>query len=64
MPTVTVKAEDLQELFGRRTNWFKRSRAGMGSGEWDPVMRAFDGLLATDRPPGGGPRTHQARVGV
>ena len=46
MPTVTVKAEELQELFGRRDELVRAITAGMASGEWDPVMRAFDGLLA------------------
>ena len=47
MPTVTVQAEDLQELFGRRDELVHAITAGMASGEWDPVMRAFDGLLVT-----------------
>jgi len=47
MPTVTVKTEDLQELFGRRDELVQAITAGMASGEWNPVMRAFDGLLVT-----------------
>jgi hypothetical protein len=47
MPTVSVEREDLQELFGRRDALVQAITAGMASGEWDPVMRAFDGLLMT-----------------
>ena len=47
MSTVTVEKEDLRELFGRRDALVRAITAGMASGEWDPVMRAFDGLLMT-----------------
>jgi len=47
MSTVTVEKEDLRELFGRRDALVQAITAGMGSGEWDPVMRAFDDLLVT-----------------
>jgi hypothetical protein len=47
MPTVRVDAELLQDLLRRRDELVGAIRAGMTSGDWDPVMRAFDDLLAT-----------------
>ena len=47
MPTVSVDAELLQDLLSRRDDLVRTIAAGMASGNWDPVMRAFDGLLAT-----------------
>lgn len=47
MPTVSVDAELLQDLLSRRDDLVRTIAAGMTSGSWDPVMRAFDGLLAT-----------------
>jgi hypothetical protein len=46
MATVTVDAALLQELLGRRDDLVRTIAAGVNSGDWDPVMRAFDGLLA------------------
>jgi hypothetical protein len=47
MPTVRVDTELLQELLRRRDELVGTIQAGMTSGDWDPVMRAFDGLLVT-----------------
>lgn len=47
MPTVRVDAELLQNLLGQRDELVRFITAGMTSGDWDPVMGAFDGLLAT-----------------
>jgi len=47
MSTVRVEAELLQDLLRRRDELVGAIRAGMASGDWDPVMRAFDDLLAT-----------------
>jgi hypothetical protein len=47
MPTVSVDAGLLQDLLSRRDELVRTIAAGMTSGEWDPVMRAFDGLLST-----------------
>ena len=47
MPTVRVDAELLQRLLGQRDELVRSITAGMTSGDWDPVMGAFDGLLAT-----------------
>jgi hypothetical protein len=46
MPTVTVKREDLEELFGQRDALVQAITSGMASGDWSPVMPAFDRLLA------------------
>jgi hypothetical protein len=46
MPTVSVDTALLQELLGRRDELVRAITAGMTSGDWDPVMRAFDELLA------------------
>jgi hypothetical protein len=45
MPTVAVETELVLELLGRRDALVQAITAGMTSGEWDEVMRAFDGLL-------------------
>jgi hypothetical protein len=47
MPTVPVDAGLLQDLVSRRDDLVRTIEAGMTSGNWDPVMRAFDGLLST-----------------
>jgi hypothetical protein len=47
MPTVRVEAELLLDLLRRRDELVGAIRAGMTSGDWDPVMRAFDDLLVT-----------------
>lgn len=47
MPTVGVDAELLRELLRQRDELVRSITAGMTSGDWDPVMGAFDGLLAT-----------------
>jgi len=47
MPTVSVDAGLLKDLLGRRDELVRAITAGMAAGDWDPVMRAFDGLLAT-----------------
>lgn len=45
MATVAVDVEQLRELFGRRDALVHSLAAGAASGNWDPVMPAFDGLL-------------------
>jgi hypothetical protein len=45
MPTIAVETELVLELLGRRDALVQAITAGMTSGEWDEVMRAFDGLL-------------------
>jgi hypothetical protein len=47
MPTVSVDAELLRELLRQRDELVRSITAGMTSGDWNPVMGAFDGLLAT-----------------
>jgi hypothetical protein len=47
MPTVTVDAAILRDLLGQRDELVRAITAGMTAGNWDPVMRAFDALLAT-----------------
>jgi hypothetical protein len=47
MPTVSVNAELLRDLLGQRDELVRAITAGMTSGDWDPVMGAFDGLLST-----------------
>jgi hypothetical protein len=47
MATVSVDAELLQDLMRGRDELVRAITAGMSSAEWDPVMSAFDGLLAT-----------------
>ncbi len=47
MPTVSVDAALLRELLRRRDDLVRSITASMTSGDWDPVMGAFDGLLAT-----------------
>ena len=51
MPTIAVETELVLELLGRRDALVHAITAGMTSGEWDEVMRAFDGglLLALRR---------------
>ena len=45
MATVAVDVEKLQDLLGRRDALVHALAAGAASGDWDPVMHAFDGLL-------------------
>jgi len=45
MTTIAVETELVLELLGRRDALVYAITAGMTSGEWDEVMRAFDGLL-------------------
>ena len=45
MSTIAVEAGLVLELLGRRDALVHAITAGMTSGEWDEVMRAFDGLL-------------------
>lgn len=47
MPTVSVDTELLRDLLRQRDELVRSITAGMASGNWDPVMGAFDGLLAT-----------------
>jgi len=47
MPTVRVDAELLRDLLGKRDELVRSITAGMTSGDWGPVMGAFDGLLST-----------------
>ena len=47
MATVRVDADLLRDLLRRRDELVRTITAGMSSGNWDPVMRAFDDLLAT-----------------
>ena len=47
MPTVCLDAGLLQDLLSRRDELVSAITAGMVSGNWDPVMWAFDGLLMT-----------------
>ena len=46
MPSVPVEVAVLQEVLGRRDALVRAITDGMQSGAWDPVMAAFDGLLA------------------
>ena len=45
MSTIAVETELVLELLGRRDVLVRAITAGMTSGEWDEVMRTFDGLL-------------------
>ena len=45
MSTIAVETELVLELLSRRDALVYAITAGMTSGEWDEVMRAFDGLL-------------------
>ena len=45
MPTIAVQTELVLEILGRRDALVRAITTGMTSGEWDEVMRAFDGLL-------------------
>jgi hypothetical protein len=47
MATVRVDGELLRDLLRQRDELVRSITAGMTSGDWDPVMGAFDGLLAT-----------------
>jgi len=47
MPMVTVDAALLHDILGRRDELVRAITAGVQSEDWDSVMRAFDGLLAT-----------------
>lgn len=46
MPTIPVDVAALRDLLARRDELVGAITAGMASGEWDPVMAPFDGLLA------------------
>jgi hypothetical protein len=45
MATVAVDVEQVRELLGRRDVLVHSLAAGAASGDWEPVMSAFDGLL-------------------
>jgi hypothetical protein len=45
MATVAVDVEQLRDLLGGRDALVHALAAGAASGNWDPVMHAFDGLL-------------------
>jgi hypothetical protein len=45
MATVAVDVEQLRELLEQRDALVRSLAAGAASGNWDPVMPAFDGLL-------------------
>ena len=47
MTTVRVDGELLRDLLRQRDELVRSITAGMASGDWDPVLGAFDGLLAT-----------------
>ena len=44
---MSVDSDLLRELLVRRDELVRTITAGMQSDDWDPVMGAFDGLLAT-----------------
>ncbi len=46
MSTISLDSGLLAELFGRRDAVVRAIQAGAASGQWEPVMPAFDGLLA------------------
>ncbi len=46
MSKIPLDAGLLAELFGRRDALVRAIQAGAGSGQWEPVMPAFDALLA------------------
>ncbi len=46
MPAVPVDAAMLHEVLGRRDLLVRAITESIVSGDWDPVMAAFDGLLA------------------
>ena len=46
MSAVSVDTELLRELLRQRDALVRLITAGVASGDWDPVMGAFDGLLA------------------
>ncbi len=46
MPTVQIDLGILRELLGRRDALVQAITAGVSEEKWDPVMRAFDDLLA------------------
>jgi hypothetical protein len=46
MSTIPLEAGLLAELFGRREVLVRAIQAGATTGQWEPVMPAFDGLLA------------------
>jgi hypothetical protein len=45
MATVAVDVEQFQNLLARRDALVHALAAGAASGNWDPVVHAFDGLL-------------------
>lgn len=47
MKTVNVDAALLHDLLARRDELVRAIAAGVQSEDWESVMRAFDGLLAT-----------------
>ncbi len=46
MATIAVDTAVLQEVLGRRDLLVRAITESMQSGAWEPVMPAFDGLLA------------------
>jgi hypothetical protein len=46
MPTVPVEVAVLRELLGRRDVLVRAITEGIQSDAWEPVMAAFDSLLA------------------
>jgi|WetSurMetagenome_2_1015567.scaffolds.fasta_scaffold18487_6 hypothetical protein len=45
MATVALDVEQLRDLLGQRDALVRALATGAASGNWDPVMPAFDGLL-------------------
>jgi hypothetical protein len=45
MATIAVDVEQLRDLLERRDALVHTLATGAASGNWDPVMPAFDGLL-------------------
>jgi hypothetical protein len=46
MAAVSIEREVVVELLARRDQLVRAITAGTASGDWNPVMPAFDGLLA------------------
>lgn len=46
MPTIPIDAAILQELLLRKDELVRAITEGTASGKWEPVMGAFDGLMA------------------
>lgn len=46
MPTIPIDVAILQELLLRKDELVRAITDGSASGKWEPVMGAFDGLMA------------------